>query len=373
MSKYYRLEIQQIEKLFESVRSQVDYIVGPKLSQGAICLETVENFSELPRGFRDKQDAGSYNLEATNSDSLFQYSVGPNSLKKFLHPAKQKLWTASKNQLEDTDFHEEEAPTSRIAFFGMRSCDVKSLEILDRVFLESGFTNSQYEKQRKDVVLITASCAEPSSVCFCTSMDHGPKPQKFDLNIIEIYSESSHFFLLQVGSKIGEIIAGSINLEKASTEEIQQSEDSYLRAVQKIERTLETKDLKEKIQDNLESPQWDKIADKCLSCANCTMVCPTCFCSTSYDQSDLEGNHVERWLNWDSCFNNDFSYIHGGAVRSSTKSKYRQWLSHKFSSWFDQFGSSGCVGCGRCIAWCPVGIDLTVEIPKVTKQDSENI
>jgi ferredoxin len=92
------------------------------------------------------------------------------------------------------------------------------------------------------------------------------------------------------------------------------------------------------------------------------MVCPTCFCSTTEETTDLAAGSAERWRVWDSCFGLAFSEMSGGSIRSSTKSRYRQWLLHKLVTWHDQFGMSGCVGCGRCITWCPVGIDLTVEI-----------
>jgi Fe-S oxidoreductase len=91
------------------------------------------------------------------------------------------------------------------------------------------------------------------------------------------------------------------------------------------------------------------------------MVCPTCFCTTVEDVSDVTGDHAERWRRWDSCFTLGFSYIHGGSIRNSGKARYRQWMTHKLASWIDQFGTSGCVGCGRCITWCPVGIDITEE------------
>ncbi len=91
-------------------------------------------------------------------------------------------------------------------------------------------------------------------------------------------------------------------------------------------------------------------------------MCPTCFCTDTEDVTDLTGDHAERWRRWDSCFSLDFSFVHGGTIRSSTRSRYRQWLTHKLGTWWAQFGESGCVGCGRCIAWCPVGIDLTEEV-----------
>ena len=113
---------------------------------------------------------------------------------------------------------------------------------------------------------------------------------------------------------------------------------------------------------NYNNERWQDLAQRCLDCGNCTMACPTCFCSKVEDITDLTGDHAERWREWDSCFTMDFSYIHGGSVRATTRSRYRQWLVHKLATWLDQFGSSGCVGCGRCITWCPVGIDLTEEV-----------
>jgi Fe-S-cluster-containing hydrogenase component 2 len=126
-------------------------------------------------------------------------------------------------------------------------------------------------------------------------------------------------------------------------------------------RELDTDGIKELLYANYDHPRWDQVADRCISCGNCTMVCPTCFCTTVEDTTDLEGEHVERRQLWDSCFTIDYSHIHGGAVRTSTRSRYRQWMTHKLATWWDQFDSSGCVGCGRCITWCPVGIDLTEE------------
>jgi ferredoxin len=124
---------------------------------------------------------------------------------------------------------------------------------------------------------------------------------------------------------------------------------------------METRGIHDLLYQNFEHPRWDEIAARCLSCGNCTMVCPTCFCTNVEDVSDVTGHRAERWRRWDSCFTMSFSYIHGGSVRTSAKARFRQWMTHKLASWIDQFGTTGCVGCGRCIAWCPVGIDLTEE------------
>jgi ferredoxin len=119
---------------------------------------------------------------------------------------------------------------------------------------------------------------------------------------------------------------------------------------------------------NLDHPRWDEVAERCLACGNCTLVCPTCFCSDVRDKTTLTGE-IRRERSWASCFDLEHSYLHGGPVRATTSSRYRQWLTHKLSTWWDQFGTSGCVGCGRCIAWCPVGIDLTEEAAAIRSTD----
>jgi sulfhydrogenase subunit beta (sulfur reductase) len=134
-------------------------------------------------------------------------------------------------------------------------------------------------------------------------------------------------------------------------------------------RTLDTADIKALLYRNYEHPRWDNAAARCLTCGNCTMVCPTCFCTTVEDVTDLKGEHAERWQKWDSCFTMDFSYIHGGIIRSSPKARYRQWMTHKLATWIDQFGTSGCVGCGRCITWCPVAIDITEEVRAIRESE----
>jgi ferredoxin len=136
-------------------------------------------------------------------------------------------------------------------------------------------------------------------------------------------------------------------------------------------RQLDTGGIKDLLYDNFEHPRWDDVASRCLTCGNCTMVCPTCFCFSITEVTDLAGLQAEQQRSWDSCFTVEHSNLHGGPVRVSGRSRYRQWMTHKLATWIDQFGTSGCVGCGRCITWCPVGIDITEEAAAIRASDGD--
>jgi formate hydrogenlyase subunit 6/NADH:ubiquinone oxidoreductase subunit I len=193
-------------------------------------------------------------------------------------------------------------------------------------------------------------------------MGTGPQVNHgFDLVLTELIHQGSHSFLARAGSERGIDLLAELDTTPATDENLKQAESGVEDAARQQVRHIDTVGIKELLYQNFEHPRWDNVAERCLTCANCTMVCPTCFCTTVEDVSDVTGDHAERWRHWDSCFTLSFSYIHGGSVRASAKSRYRQWMTHKLASWIDQFGTSGCVGCGRCITWCPVGIDITEE------------
>ena len=132
------------------------------------------------------------------------------------------------------------------------------------------------------------------------------------------------------------------------------------------------RELKDILMNNLKHPRWDEVADRCLSCGNCTMVCPTCFCHHEKETIALDTSSSEHTREWDSCFSSGHSYIHGKVVRDETKYRYRQWLTHKVATWWEQFDTSGCVGCGRCISWCPVGIDITEEVAAICEAEDNS-
>lgn len=193
-----------------------------------------------------------------------------------------------------------------------------------------------------------------------------------DLTMTELIEGEEHYFVIRSGSEAGTTIMEKLPLRPASEEERKLAKgrvEGLAEEMRRGPRHFDSSDLKELLYRNLDSANWEKVADRCLSCANCTMACPTCFCSTVEDTTDLSGEHAERWERWDSCFTADLSHITGGSVRADTRSRYRQWMTHKLASWHDQFDSSGCVGCGRCITWCPVGIDLTEEVRAIRALD----
>jgi ferredoxin len=235
------------------------------------------------------------------------------------------------------------------------------------------YVDPQYAARRDGVFIVAVNCGQAGATCFCASMGTGPRADKgFDLSLTEVLEGDTHHFVVEVGSPSGLDLLAEVPHRDASTEEIDRAERVTADTALHMGRKLETGGLKELLYAGVESAQWEEIAQRCLTCGNCTMVCPTCFCTTVEDVTDLAGLEAERVRKWDSCFTSDFSYLHGGSVRVSPRSRYRQWMTHKLASWQDQFGTSGCVGCGRCITWCPVGIDITREAARMREEEMRN-
>jgi sulfhydrogenase subunit beta (sulfur reductase) len=354
------------QHLLNALVSRGYRIVGPTVRDGAIIYDEIHAASDLPEGWTDRQDGGIYRLERRKDAALFGYTVGPHSWKKFLFPPRTRLWQADR-QPQGFTLRPEPLDAAPYAFLGVRSCELHAIAVQDKVFMD---TDPLYRAHRERAFLIAVNCGQAGRTCFCVSMNTGPRAESgFDLALTEILEDGRHAFTVEAGSDRGRDICQMLPTEEAGAVDLEASARCTERAVQQMGRSMDVKGVPELLARNLEHPRWEDVASRCLACANCTMVCPTCFCSTVEDTTDLTGDHAERWRSWDSCFTMDFSHVHGGSVRTSTKARYRQWLTHKLSTWHDQFGTSGCVGCGRCITWCPVAIDLTQEVAAI--RDSE--
>jgi sulfhydrogenase subunit beta (sulfur reductase) len=350
-----------LQTLIDVLGAQGYQVLGPTLHEGAIVYDAIVGVTDLPEGWTDQQDAGRYRLERRTDNALFGYAVGPQSWKRFLHPPMERLWRAERTGDGFTVTAADEA-VPKFAFLGVRACELHAIDIHDRVLAKGPYPDTLYQRRRQDNFLIAVNCGEAGGTCFCVSMNTGPKaPAGFDLALTELLDADDHRFLVEVGSAAGGAVLAQVPHRAASLDDSGAADAVVARTAGRMGRQMDTDGLKELLQANPNHARWDDVALRCLSCANCTMVCPTCFCTTVEDHSDLAGQTAERVRRWDSCFALDFSYVHGGRVRTETRSRYRQWITHKLASWIDQFGTSGCVGCGRCITWCPVGIDITAE------------
>jgi formate hydrogenlyase subunit 6/NADH:ubiquinone oxidoreductase subunit I len=356
-----------LDVLVQVLRDEGYTVVGPTVRDGAIGLVELESAAQLPSGWGVEADAGRYRLVRRDDEAAFANSAGPRSWKSFLHPAHERLLAGEWDE-SGMVFRAAVEPPPRYAFLGVRPCDLAAMGVLDEVLARGAHPDPSYTARRDGVFVIAVNCVEPGATCFCVSMGGGPKANAgYDLAMTERLDADGHRYLVEVGSPAGRRILDLVPHRPAAEPDLAAVDTELTEAATRMGRAMPEVDLRQLLVDSRESPHWDDVASRCLSCANCTMVCPTCFCTTTEDVTDLTGDHAERWRRWDSCFSLDFSYIHGGEVRPSTAGRYRQWISHKLSTWHDQFGSSGCVGCGRCIAWCPAGIDITAEAAKLAE------
>jgi sulfhydrogenase subunit beta (sulfur reductase) len=350
-----------LENLVAELRGRGYAVIGPVARDGAVVYDEIASAAELPVGLRDRQAPGAYRLESTGSPRAFDVVNGPGSLKRFFFAPREPLLQIDTG---DRSFTAREIlPAARkIAVLAARACDLAALAMQDRIFLGDRFPDPWYAARRRDCFLVAVSCTHSAPTCFCASMGTGPEAtQGFDLALTEF----DDGFLARAATAEGEAVLDALGGAEPPAERVAEERAALDACAAGMRRQIDTSDLPGLLYENLEHPRWDDVAERCLSCGNCTMVCPTCFCHDERDEPSVTGDGSVRVREWDSCFNREHAQVHGANFRPQIRDRYRQWLVHKLASWIDQFGSSGCVGCGRCITWCPVGIDLTEEVAAI--------
>jgi formate hydrogenlyase subunit 6/NADH:ubiquinone oxidoreductase subunit I len=356
--KHFRLDRAGLGSLLRTLQSRGYHTYGPRIQDQAIQWLPVSTADDLPAGWTTENSPGAYRLTRTTDNFLFGFWTGQDSLKRFLHPPRACLTRIEMNgglRASPT------APAAeKRAFLGVRACDLAAVAALDRVLLGDQFVDETYKANREACLLIGVNCTASGNTCFCASMNTGPQV-KSGCDIVLTEREGGDF-LAQPLTTLGAGILEEAGATPSPAEWPAQAAEACARAGAAQTRAVNPESAKPALERNFEHPRWEQTARRCFNCGNCTSVCPTCFCVNVEDTSSLDGHSAERWRAWDSCFTQNFSYIHGGSIRLTPKSRYRQWLSHKFARWQDQFGTPGCVGCGRCIGWCPAGIDVTEEV-----------
>ncbi len=341
--------------------------IGPRVKNETLVYDKVESLDDLPRGYIAEQEAGRFWLVYTGHVRYFDVISGQHSWKEFLFPPRLEMFSMQKS--EGGWVVKSPEPDKRVfAFVGVRACELAAIQVQDKAFIRPDFQDPVYRARREKVFILAVDCTHPGGTCFCASMGTGPRATAgFDLRLHEL----NDVFLLTIGSELGRSIMSGVPYEPASAFVMSAAERALEQAAQDMGRTLDTSDLPDLLLNSLDDPHWADVAKRCLSCGNCTQVCPTCFCWDAVDELDLTGTQTRRTRVWDSCYNPGYSYVFGGNTRPTIQSRYRQWLSHKLGTWVEQYGTFGCVGCGRCIIWCPAGIDLTKEIPALRKETAK--
>lgn len=366
-TEQWKLDARDFDALLTALREAGFGTLAPTIRDGALAYAKIDAASSLPVGQTINSAPARVRIEDRSDRALFGYAVGQDSWKRYFLQPRRELWRVTRNT-DGLSFENVEPAPPPLALIGVRPCEVAAIRILDKVFVDSAFTNEDYCARREQTFIVAVNCGAPSSTCFCPSFNTGPRladTTHADLVLTEVLELDAHWFLIEVGSERGAALISQLPIKSTNDADLRKANAVTLAAEKAITRRLDTDDLPAFLSARLDHPVWDEVAARCLACANCTSVCPTCFCTTVEDATSLDGAEASRAERWDSCFTSEFSELGRGPVRTSTSARYRQWMTHKLGTWSDQFGSSGCVGCGRCIAWCPVGIDITEEVERM--------
>lgn len=358
---------ERVADVFAALGADGRRIVGPTVVEDAVVLDELAGPDDLPFGVITHTAPGSYRMERGDPGRAFDFGLTPGGWKQVTHPSVVPLTRARRDGTEVSIEPVADEPPP-LALLGVRACEIAALRIQDRAMRAGPVGDADHAARRDASLVVAVECARATSTCFCTSMGTGPEVRD---GADVVLSELDDGFTVRAASPAGDAVVDTLALDPASDDQRDRAAAQVLAVRESIGNPVPTEGLPERLRAALDHPRWAEVAERCLACANCTLVCPTCFCTSVGVTSDLVGVDAATERRWDSCFSAGFARVAGDAsFRPRTVDRYRQWLTHKFSTWYDQFGSSGCVGCGRCIAWCPVGIDVREELLAIAPPDA---
>ena len=342
-------------------------VVGPTLRDGAIVMDDLAGPETLPIGLTLVGTPGRVRVQplpdGPGRARAFQYTVSGDGFKRFTFPSRVEALTTD-IAADGTVRIRVEVPSDEppVAVVGARACDLAGLAVHDGVLVGGPAVDPDYQARRASLLVVAVECAVATSTCFCRTMGTGPEiTSGADL----ILNELDDGFIVRAPTPAGRSILETLDLVAAEVDAVGRAAAEVAATRAGMPDQAIPSDSRDLLLANLSHPRWEEIAERCVSCGNCTLVCPTCFCTGLEVTSDMDGQASTSTRTWDSCFTEGFAQVAGGSFRPKPKDRYRQWMTHKFATWWDQFGTSGCVGCGRCIAWCPVGIDIREELTAI--------
>ena len=349
---------EQLQQLIDALHNHGYHCIGPRVESHSITYGEICHVDELPQGVEATQAPGEYRLHHRHHQRHFSWANTAQAIKPLTFTAKEILWRCEKDEQGNLVFSQQQAEVKPLAIIGARACDLAALKLQQQHFLNPSAEDPWFKQRFGALFIVAVHCSHSADTCFCHATGDGPNAsQDFDIAMHEL----DDGFVLEAGSYQGEQLLNDLDLQAVNNEQQQLIKQQTEQSIAQQSRHLPDK-VSQKLLNNLEHAHWDDIGKRCLSCGNCTAVCPSCFCHQQHDDFSITDNSGTHYREWSSCFSHDHGYISGHELRPTPAKRYRQWLTHKFANWIEQYGRSGCVGCGRCITWCPVGIDVTEEL-----------
>jgi sulfhydrogenase subunit beta (sulfur reductase) len=336
----WKLDKKDFKPFLQSLMVEYDLFAPVQLAEGVAVFKKIDHPDEVDFSSSNTQKPAK-EVFFPQSETMFRYEK-----------------TGKQHQVTST----EEVERKRV-ILGARPCDIQAVSLIDQVFSGKEFTDVYYVNKRKATTIIGMACDHPLSTCFCSSMKGGPFHREgSDLFLIDL----GEAYLVELLTEKGKTFQKNKFLKEALAKDINSAKEVEEKATPKTDGSLPVAGIGKRLDQMLESPFWERVQEKCIGCRICTYLCPTCHCFDIVDEALT--NKGQRVRNWDSCLSSLYSQeTSGHNPRPTNRERTRQRIMHKFNYFPKNFDQIACVGCGRCIIYCPVNFDIRQTIKEIQK------